>query len=387
MNRHLNAGQLRAALDGELAEPERQHLQACPQCRTRLERVRAEIRPAAERLSFLSAPVPAADAPRALDRFTRRLENQKEIPMFKKLFASPVLRVGLAVVVVLALVLAIPATRAFADEVLNLFRVQQVTVIPIDYTGMQQLTGNGPLGSQISDLISASTTVDQKPGTPATATDAAQASQLAGFSVRLPSGVTPSRISVENAAAFTFTIDRTKAQALLDEAGRSDLVLPATVDGAQVSVSIPASVSAAYGTCPEPGAQDNSLDLGSTSGRKYPDCILMAEIPSPTVTAPAGVDIAQLAQLGLQFTGMTADQAAAFTQSVDWASTLVIPIPKNAATYQQVTVDGVTGTLIQRPADDAPQYVLLWVKDGIVYAISSLGTDSAAAIQMANSLP
>jgi len=27
-------------------------------------------------------------------------------------------------------------------------------------------------------------------------------------------------------AAFTFTIDRTKAQALLTEAGRSDLVLP-----------------------------------------------------------------------------------------------------------------------------------------------------------------
>jgi len=84
---------------------------------------------------------------------------------------------------------------------------------------------------------------------------------------------------------------------------------------------------------------------------------------------------------------MTSDQAAAFTKTVDWTSTLVIPLPKNAATYKQVTVDGVTGTLIQRPADDAPQYPLLWVKNGIIYAISSLGTNSQQALDIANSLP
>ena len=57
-----------------------------------------------------------------------------------------------------------------------------------------------------------------------------------------------------------------------------------------------------------------------------------------------------------------------------------------AATYEQISVDGVTGTLIQRPADDAPQYVLMWVKDGIIYAISGLGADTQTVIQMANSL-
>jgi Na+/H+ antiporter NhaB len=100
------------------------------------------------------------------------------------------------------------------------------------------------------------------------------------------------------------------------------------------------------------------------------------------------LNIAQLAQIGLEFTGMTSEQAAAFTQTVDWTSTLVIPLPKNAATYQQVTVDGVTGTLIQRtPAAEEPQYALLWVKNGIIYAISSLGSNSQQAVQIANSLP
>lgn len=389
MSQHLSDGQLRAALDGELAEAELQHVNTCPTCQARRERIRLQVRPAAERLSFLiaSAQMRTPDAGSALEHFIRRKTIQKENSMLKKLFASPILQIGLAIVLILAVVLAVPSTRALADQLLNLFRVQQVVVVPIDYTGIQQLTGNDTFGKQISDLISSSTTVSQKPGEPTTVTDADQASQLAGFTVRLPQGMTPTRISVENAAAFTFKIDRAKAQALLDEAGRSDLVLPNSIDGADVSVNIPASASAGYGTCPEPGAEDNRLDLGSTSGRKYPDCVIMAEIPSPTVSAPAGVDVAQLAQIGLEFTGMTADQAAAFTQSVDWTSSLVVPIPKNAATYEQVTVDGVTGTLIQRPADDAPQYALLWVKDGILYAISSLGTNSQQALQMANSLP
>jgi hypothetical protein len=294
----------------------------------------------------------------------------------------------LAIVVILAVVFSFPQARAFAGQFLNLFRVQQVVVVPVDFTGMQSLTGNDTLGKQVSDLIASSVTSQQNPGTPVTATDAAQASQLAGFTVRVPPGMTPSRLSVENAAAFTLKVDVAKVQALLNESGRSDLVLPTSINGENVSVNIPASVSLAFGTCPDPAAPDTGgLNSGGSAGRRYPDCIILAEIPTPTVSAPADLNIAQLAQIGLEFSGMTSDQAAAFVQTVDWTSTLVIPLPKNAAIYDQVNVDGVTGTLIQRPADDAPQYALLWVKNGIIYAISSLGTNSQQAIQMANSLP
>jgi hypothetical protein len=68
-------------------------------------------------------------------------------------------------------------------------------------------------------------------------------------------------------------------------------------------------------------------------------------------------------------------------------STLVVPIPKNAASNQQVAVDGVTGTLIERPSDDAPQFALFWVKDGIIYTIGGLGSNSQKALEIANSLP
>jgi hypothetical protein len=88
----------------------------------------------------------------------------------------------------------------------------------------------------------------------------------------------------------------------------------------------------------------------------------------------------------LQFSGMTAQQAHDYSQTVDWASTLVIPIPQNGATYKQVPVDGVTGYLIQRPADDVPEYALVWVNVGIVYAIGAMGSDTPQALALANAL-
>lgn len=304
--------------------------------------------------------------------------------MFKKLFASTVFRFAAVAVLLLAATLSFPQTRALADQLLNLFRVQQVQVVSIDFSGMQNLTGQGPIGEKLSQLLSSSVTVTQKGTAPVDVADAAQASQMAGFTVRLPQDKTPTQLRVMKGTAFNFKVDQAKAQALLDEAGRNDLVLPTAIDGKDVSVSIPAGVSAGYGTCPS----NPSPDFGpGSAGRRYADCILLAQIPSPTVSAPAEVNIPQLVQIGLEFTGMSHDEAAAYTASVDWTSTLVIPIPKNAATYKQVSVDGVTGTLIQRPSDDAPMFSLIWVKNGIIYAISGLGNNSDQALQLANSLP
>jgi len=113
---------------------------------------------------------------------------------------------------ILALIVSIPATRALADQVLNLFRVEQVTVVPIDFTGMQELTGNGALWQTDQRIGFQFDHHEYEAGNPVTASDASDASQKAGFTVRLPQNATSSRISVTGNAAFTFTIDRTKAR-------------------------------------------------------------------------------------------------------------------------------------------------------------------------------
>jgi hypothetical protein len=388
MRNHLSEGELRAALDGELGAAQIQHLESCASCQARQRQLLAETERIAARLAFLdSSDVPVPSAQTAWSRLSQRLSNKKENSMFKKLFAFPVVRFGTATLLILALILAFPSTRALAGELLNLFRVQQVTVVPVDFTGLEQLTGDGVLGNQFTELISNAVNITDEPGDPVEAADAAQASQLAGFNVRLPQSFTPSQVYVMDSAAFSMTVDRAKAQALLDEAGRGDLVLPASVDGADISVTIPSSVSAAYGTCPKPDV--DSSEGGERVERRFPDCVILAQIPSPSVSAPADLDINQLAQIGLEFTGMTAEEAAAFTSTVDWTSTLVVPIPSNAANYEQVTVDGVTGTLIKRSSREGEPttFALLWVKDGIIYAISGRGDNSGLALEMAGSLP
>jgi hypothetical protein len=390
MRNHLTDGELRASLDGELDGNGLQHLAACPGCQVRQSQIKEQSLGTAHRLAFLTpADEPVPSAGKAWSRFSQKQFNQKENSMFKKWFAFPVVRVGTVVLVTLALVLAFPGTRAMADEILNLFRVQQVTVLPVDFTGLEQLTGDGVLGNQFTEIISSSMEITKEPTDPVEALDAEEASELAGFTVRLPADMSPTRIVVTGGAAFTLTVDREQAQALLDEAGRSDLVLPDAIDGEEISVDVPSAVSVGFGTCPTPsvdGSGDGESDV-DIRGRLYPDCVMLVEMPSPTVNAPASIDVDQLAQIGLEFTGMTREEAAHFVGTVDWTSTLVVPIPKNAAINEQVEVDGVTGALIQRPADDYPEFVLIWVKDGIIHAISALGTNSQQAIDMANSLP
>jgi hypothetical protein len=399
MKNHLNDGQLRAALDGELGSDELKHLEFCQQCQSRQKLLEAQLGPTVDRLRFLSSPAQDADlsTSSAWKKFNHETLAQKETSMFRKLFTSPLIKYGTSAALVIALILAFPATRALAGELLNLFRVQRVTVVQVDFTGLEQL--DDEVGPDISQLISDSVTVNDEPGEAVTVATVDEASQLAGFNVRAPQDMIPSRISVMDGASFSLTIDRDKAQALLDEAGRGDLVLPREVDGADVSVTIPSSVSIAYGTCPEPSTENETAreieregETTASRAELYADCIIFAQIPSPEVSAPASLDLAKLAQIGFEFTGMGAEEAAEFTSTVDWTSTLVVPIPQNATSQQQVSVDGVTGALIERTVedgDDAPRFALFWVKDGIIYTIGGLGgaADAQTALEIANSLP
>lgn len=386
MNRHLTEGELRASLDGELDAALSGHLNVCAACQKQLNEVKQAHLRTANRLSFLSGEVKSVPTARsAWVRFTQDYVNKKETSMLKKWFSFPVVRFGAIALAALTLVLAIPSTRALASEFLNLFRVQQVTVLSIDPTSLESLTGNEALGTQLSELVSSSTVVTDEPGEPVEAANGEEASGLAGFSVRLPEDQSTSGIYVTDSAAFTMTVDREKAQALIDGAGRTDLVLPDSIDGAEISVSIPAAVSASFGTCPDPdiaGGED-PFDMGEL----YPDCIVLTQMTSPVVNVPEGLDLTQLAQIALEFSGMSSEEAASFASSVDWATTLVVPIPRDVTTHSEVSVDGVIGILIQRTVEHSPEYLLMWVKDGILYAIADTGSDTAPAFDLAESLP
>lgn len=382
---HLNEGQLRAYLDDESAERAtvERHLTTCADCRARADEMTTRAEFIGARFAALASAAPLPSPQVALARFkTRHL--RKEIPLMRKIFA-PRYRVAwtmIALVALIAVSMTIPPVRAWAEGMLAQFRVSKITVVSIDPTRLNELFGGSVLDKQISQLLSDSITVTKKPGEPRVAATAAEASKLAGFTVRLPSSRTDApQLTVQDSAAFQFVVKRDRAQALLNDAGASNLKLPASIDGALIKVSIPAAITAAYGTCPKLDA-----DTKETPGRLMINCIVVTQIPSPVVDTPPDLNVAQLAELGLQLTGMTKEQAHAYAQTVDWTSTLVVPVPRNAAQYKKMTVDGVEGYLIRRPVDDAPQYVIVWVKNGIVYAVAGRESDTTNALNMANSL-
>ena len=147
--------------------------------------------------------------------------------MFKKILGSRALWIGVSAVIVLVVAFSISPVRSFAGQFLGLFRIQQVSVIPIDTTGISQLNGDSALGKQIGQLLSSSVKMTEKPGQPQSAATAEEASQLAGFTVRLPGAqaIAP-QLTVQGSSAFSFVVDRARAQAVLDETGHKDLVLP-----------------------------------------------------------------------------------------------------------------------------------------------------------------
>ncbi|MDX1437439.1 MAG: hypothetical protein R3335_11540, partial [Anaerolineales bacterium] len=170
---------------------------------------------------------------------------------------------------------------------------------------------------------------------------------------------------------------------LARELGFGDLGLPEDLDEAQVILTVQPSVMSAYGQC----RFDEIFDEhGDPTEVRFDDCLVLAQSPSPTIEAPDSLNLPEIGQTFLQVMGLTPEEASEFSRTVDWTSTLVIPIPRYGSSYETVMVDGVEGTLIsQEFSSHQPNFLLIWVRDGIVYSITGDGA-GGEGIALANSL-
>jgi len=383
----IEDGILRALIDGELGDDEAgavaRHLEDCADCQRRAETLAGRALRLDTMLSLLApskSEIPA-DARMALARFkTRHDLETKEVSMIGKIFAKRLAPLWAALVVLIFVISFAPA-RAWASKFLELFRVRQITVVPVDTNFLRY--GNEQFGRRIGQLISDNINVTKEPGQPQQVAGADEASRIAGFDVRMLDGrENDAVISVSGEGAFQMTVNRQRLQTIINEVGRADLRLPASIDGAQVVVELPRAVLTIYGNCPRIGPH-----MRERTANDYANCLALAQSPSPTVLTPPELNVAQLAELGLQLIGMKAEEARAFSQTIDWTSTLVLPIPHDAAEYRTVEADGVKATLIlQHQFEDRPPgYTLLWVKNGVIYSLTGFG-DPAQAPALANSL-
>ena len=408
---HLNEGQIRAYYDQELNEAERaqisQHLVGCATCQREAQQIQA--RSQQMQSYFATSPLPvnpplsADDAYRQLQ--DRLLESQKEsTTMWQLLRRYKTAWAGLAAALLFAIAMTFPSVRALANDVLGLFRVQQVTVIEFDPDNRQEFDSSALQGAPVlSDDVQTETIGERQE-----VANAVEASAAAGIPVRLPSTAgADGSLAVQAGANVTLKLNVERMSALLDAIGQEDIDLPASLDGATVNATFPQAVTASYGEqCDqeemrrgrpdfEKGdkewsemskAERREMHAKAREGFQERDCTVLMQLASPTVEMPDELPVEQLGSAFLQIVaGMTPEDADEMSASIDWFSTLMLPIPTGEAEHRTVSVDGTQGTLIEEAAFDDGHYMLIWVNNDILYAIHGNG-DVSPAIEMANSL-
>jgi hypothetical protein len=295
----------------------------------------------------------------------------------------------LIVVVIIAGGLSIPAVRNAALNSLQSLRMQKVQAVNANFSPFVDANANPTLHQMVTQMISDKVQVEQNEEDHPV-NGVADAKQMAGFNVMLLGARKDApKIVVGGSHKIAVNVDRARLKAIATEAGHPDLPLPQSLDGATVSVQVPRSVQVQYGTCPGPTAASqviaNNITGPSPTTTEFSDCVRLREGPETNVDVPAGLDLAGLAQIGLETAGMTTTQASDFLHTVDWKATLTLSVPRSLRSYQEVKVNGVNGTLLSMAGRRGPGYALVWTKNGIAYSLTGFG-DSNQAVGLADSL-
>jgi hypothetical protein len=292
----------------------------------------------------VDAPPPAAQT---LAHIRRRLPIEEKVGWRARLVAfitpSPTRRYAFtltALAIVFALAFSFPAVRAAASDFLALFRVQEFTAVAISPEQVALLQQVAEAGLTPGELH-----ITRPPADPLSATSLTEAASLAGFRPRSLAALgAPTAITVSGGGSGYLVVDLAGARAILAATGVDPLLLPDSLAGAQVSITAFVGVDQTW---------DNGVWLMQTG--------------SPAVEYPADVDPLVLGEAFLQVLGLSSDEARRLAQQIDWTGTLLLPVPQNVASFEEVTIGNATGLALT--SLDGQNTMLLWQQDGMVYLL------------------
>lgn len=245
-----------------------------------------------------------------------------------------------------------PSVRAGAQAFLDLFRVVNVRAISFDPSRLEAIDWQNVdlpqmLGGEPEVLIDG--------GEPQAYDSLDAAAAAAGAPVLVPAyvpvGWERTTIVVTGEKAVRMTVDTALLEVVMEQLGIDDLAIPPGIDGESLTVHVPPVVQMTY-----QNIQYDKLRFGVLQAR------------TPEVAFPAGVDLASLAEIALRVLGLGDDEAYNLAQSIDWRTTLVVPVPVAEASFQQVDVAGREGLIIS--SANGQQNSLLWASESQVFAIT-----------------
>jgi hypothetical protein len=272
--------------------------------------------------------------------------------------------VAAASIAVVGFAFTLPPVQAAAQAFLNLFRVTQFTGVEVDLERLRALESSGFDPSSLIGSVELNG-MPQDPVSYATASDAGAA---AGIRVRTPAWLPPGYTSTEIMASSEYTaritLKTAGLQALLDTLGLADVELPEGFEGQTATARIPPIVTQRF-LNREPVVTQRS---GATGER----VVHVIQARSPEVSFPPGLDLPKLAYAGLRVLGMSRDEAYRMSVTVDWRTTLIVPVPSRVVAYRPVNVRGNEGLLIEGLAADEryPGGALMWSADGETFAVT-----------------
>jgi hypothetical protein len=249
-------------------------------------------------------------------------------------------------------VFTLPPVQAAAEAVLDLFRVKQFAGVRFDTERLRSLEAGGLSPEAILGDLEPITPA-QEPVEYATLEDAGAAADIR---VRTPAWIPPgfarTEITASSEQMARITANTQTLQAVLDTLGLDDVELPQSLDGQVATVRVPPIVTQRF-----------------VNGDRN---VLVLQAKSPEVSFPAEIELWRLAYAGLRVFGMERDEAYRMAVTIDWRSTLIVPVPSQALAYRPMNVAGNEGLLIEGVAheEERPGGVLVWSAGDETYAVT-----------------
>ena len=284
----------------------------------------------------------------ALVRVQTRVREEQKMSWqykFSKLINTPQgrFRFGAALAALLLIfAFSFPSVRVTASELLSLFRVQNfaaVSISPEQLAVLEQVAESGIAPGELTFI--------DEPGDVTSADSLEEASEVAGLdTVRTIRRLgNPNEIFVVDGGSARLDIDVEGARGILEAVNADPMLLPDELDGASVHATVPAGVE-----------------------QLWYDEVSFYQSASPLVEYPDGLDTVVLGEALLRVLGLSEDEAQRLAQEIDWTSTLLLPIPTEFASFNEVMVNGTSGIAIT--SLDGSGSAVVWQEDGILYMLS-----------------
>jgi hypothetical protein len=279
---------------------------------------------------------------------------------------------GGAVLVVVAALFSLPGVRTSAQSFLAMFREVNFVAIPVD----SRLTGITGQQLDLTRLLSERVQVIQDPGTPVNVLSVDAAAQSAGFVVAQPSwlpvATTLAQVQIQGPRVVRVTADADRLREILKTLGIRDLEVPQEIDGQVGFVRTSSVVRLAY----------------EWRGNQ---AVSIYQTPTPNVSMPAGIDLPRLGEIVLRILGLPREEARRFANTIDWHSTVLVPVPPNATSFRQVDIAGHQGVSIETVVPSAAgarrrSTLIFWSANGRVFAMEG-SLAPFELLQMAKSIP